>query len=416
LLDVLRRLKRVVGFELGAIHVNHQISFNASNWAEFCGQLCTAWRVPLIQRRVSVAGQRDTGLEAAARAARYREFAAVDADVLALGHHRDDQAETVLLNLLRGSGMRGIGGMPPVRPLAAGGPLLLRPLLGLSRDELQCYARDQNLCWVDDESNQDTSLRRNFVRHRVLPLLDEGFPGCRRALARAAQWAAESSMLLDELAASDASAALDSEGRLNLAGLRELSPERGRNLLRHWLRLAGLRMPDSGRLAVIAAQLDAAFNGQRIRIELEGGAIRSYRGWASIEPTYVRPVRQDVIWRGESNLAWGDGRVVLRPCLGEAISRNALASGTVLFRSRQGGERMQLDESRPRRTLKNLCQEAGIAPWLRPAMPLLWCGEDLVWVPGVGISWQYRCAAGDSGLAPSWEQGCSPDGLRRTLE
>jgi tRNA(Ile)-lysidine synthase len=292
----------------------------------------------------------------------------------------------------------------------------LRPLLGLSRDELHCYGRDQDLRWVDDESNQDTSLRRNFLRHRVLPLLDEGFPGCRKALARAAQWAAESSMLLDELAASDASTALDSEGRLNLARLRELSPERGRNLLRHWLRLAGLRMPDSGRLAVIAAQLDLAFIGQRMRIELEGGAIRRYRGWASIEPTHVRPLRQDVNWRGEPSLAWGDGRVVLRPCLGEGISRNALVGATVRFRSRQGGERMQLDDSRPRRTLKNLCQEAGIAPWLRPAMPLLWCGEDLVWVPGVGISWQYRCSAGESGLVPSWERGGSVDGGRGSSE
>jgi tRNA(Ile)-lysidine synthase len=403
LLHLLLRLRDVAGYELSAIHVNHQISLNSLRWADFCGELCAGWGIPLVQCRVNPAGQRGTGPEAAARAARYGEFARVDADWIALAHHRDDQTETVLLNLLRGSGVRGMGAMLEVRSFVTGGPQLLRPLLDVPRSEIENYGRHQGLSWVDDESNQDTRLRRNFVRHRVLPLIEERFPGCRDALARGARWAAESDLLLDQLAASDSAACINREGGLDLEAFRALRPERGRNLLRYWLRLAGLRMPVSGRLAAIEAQLNIAGTGQRIRIDVGGGIIRCYRGMALVESKRGPPSHGQVQWQGEASLAWGDGRIVLRLSLGEGISRKALAEGSVLLRVRQGGERMRLGEGRPRRTLKNLCQEAGIPPWRRAAMPLLWCGEDLVWVPGVGIAWPYQCAAGEPGVAPSWE-------------
>lgn len=402
LLHLLRVLAGRLDFSLSAVHINHQISLRAEAWADFCQQLCGTWEIDLIQRRVSVGGRRGIGIEAAARAERYRAFSMVDSDWIVLGHHREDQAETVLLNLLRGSGVRGVAAMPEVRAIDGGGPRLLRPLLGVSRRALEAYARQHNLSWVDDESNENMDLRRNFLRRGVLPLLDERFPGCRKALARAAKWAAETESLLDELAAADGSAWLDAQRRLDTRGLGQLSAARGRNLLRHWLQRADLRMPDSSRLVEIQSRLAEARPGQQIRIEIEGGVIRCYRGWASIEPRQALIPVAERIWRGESCVGWGAGRIDFHEVIGDGLSRRALAGAPVVLRMRRGGERIRLDAYRPRRSLKNLYQEAGIPPWRRSAMPLLWCGEDLVWVPGVGIAWEYRCAPDEPGVLPHW--------------
>lgn len=403
LLHILHRLMQRHDFALCALHVNHQISPNAESWTAFCERLCEGWGIELTQTRVSVSAHRGTGVEAAARAERYRAFAGVNAGWIALAHHRDDQAETVLLNLVRGSGMRGIAAMPEARPLVAGGPLLLRPLLGLSRGDLEVYALDQGLSWIEDESNRDTRLRRNFIRHRVLPLIEDRFPGCRETLARGAAWAAEASVLLEELAAADAMACLDAQRRLDLGAVERLSAARVRNLLRHWMALSGLRMPDSERLAAIQMQLGAVGAGQRIRIDIEGGVIRCYRGWASIEPRDGPTYLEALQWQGEACLDWGAGSIRFRETIGDGLSRRALAAAPVVVRPRQGGERMRLDARRPRRTLKNLWQEAGIPPWQRSVMPLLWCGEHLAWVPGVGIAWEFRCAHGEPGVSPCWE-------------
>lgn len=403
LLHLLRRLADRFRFALSAIHVNHQISPSADAWADFCQRLCADWGVALTQRRVSVDGRRGAGVEAAARSERYRVFSGVDADWIALAHHRDDQAETVLLNLLRGTGVRGVAAMPEVRPMAGGGPGLLRPVLGLSRADLRAYAMQHGLSWVEDESNRDTGLRRNFLRHRVLPLLDECFPDSRESLARSAARAAEADLLLDELAAADGLACLDARRRLDVRAVGRLSAARGRNLLRHWLRLSDLRMPDGAHLDALQVQLTAARAGQRIRIEIDGRVIRCYRGWASVEAEEAKGPVAEAAWRGEAYLPWAEGRIEFHGTVGSGLSRRALGGAPVILRPRRGGERMCLDARRPRRTLKNLFQEAGIPPWRRPVMPLLWCGDDLVWVPGVGISWDYRCAPGEPGVLPCWQ-------------
>lgn len=405
LLHLLQDMQQRFAFELSAIHVNHQISPNASRWADFCAALCADWGIPLVLRRVRVANDLGAGLEAAARSARYREFAALDADWIVLGHHQDDQAETVLLNLLRGSGVRGVAAMPEVRDLdREGRRRLLRPLLGVARPHLEHYARIRGLAWIEDESNRDVEHRRNFLRHEVLPLIERRFPGCREALARSAGLAAESALLLDALGAADALHCVDTGGRLNLAAVRLLAPERAKNLLRHWLRDRGLRMPSSARLETAWEQLCGAVSETRIRIDLEGGAIRCYRGWASIEPVVSPAGCASVSWRGEAELGWGQGSVIFRRTIGEGLSIEALARNAPQLRTRRGGERMQVDWRRPHRTLKNLCQEAGIPPWLRPAMPLLWCGDDLVWIPGVGVAAGYRCAGAEPGLLPAWQR------------
>lgn len=346
---------------LRALHVHHGLSRNADKWAAFCRALCRRWKVSLAVARVRVnkAGQ---GLEAAAREARYAAFDKLDVDVIALAHNLDDQAETVLMNLLRGAGVRGAGGMRARSRF--GEKTLARPLLGIPRSEIEAYARSHGLEWVEDESNADETLTRNFIRRRLGPLIATRFPQWQAALARAAR----------HFSARD---------------------DRASRLLRAYLDSQGMRAPSEARLAEMLKQLSAS--GARTRLEHDGRALRVYRGEVRIErapPGEFHPMA----WEGERRLkipALG-GELVFRA--GEGIAARHVKAGGFEIRLRSGGERLQLHARRPRRTLKNLFQEAGIPPWERTRLPLIFRGADLVWAPGLGVDHRYR----GRGLVPHW--------------
>lgn len=349
LLDVLRRLRAAHRFHLSAVHVHHGLSPNADAWARFCRGLCRRWQVPLTVRRVKI-DKRGRGLEAAARAARREVFGRQPADVIALAHQLDDQAETVLLNLLRGAGARGASAMPVVGRL--GEKILWRPLLAVARSEVLAYARSRGLAWVDDESNADESLTRNFLRRRVGPLLESRFPRWRESLARAARHFAA----------------------------RE---DKARLALREYLRGAGLRPPSEAKLAEMLRQLTG--KGARTAIAHDGAVLRVYRGRVSVD----RAV---------------GGELRLRPARGRGIDAARLARARLTLRPRTGGERLQIDARRPRRTLKNLFQEAGVPPWERERLPLLYCDGELVWVPGLGVAAGWQAARGARGFVPEWRE------------
>jgi tRNA(Ile)-lysidine synthase len=240
---------------LRAVHVHHGLSANADRWAAFCADYCRDLGIDLLVERVEVDRHSGLGLEAAAREARYRVFSGSAGELLLLGHHQGDQAETLLFNLLRGAGVAGAAGIPVERRRQQ--LRILRPLLDVSRDEIETYARDHQLAWVDDESNRDTGLSRNFLRHRVLTVLGARFPAAERNLAQAAGHFAEADVLLGELALIDWRSAADGEA-LKLAMLRELSLPRLKNLLRYRLRQLGWRAPAAVRLDEFARQLQTA--------------------------------------------------------------------------------------------------------------------------------------------------------------
>lgn len=345
---------------LRAVHVHHGLSPNAGRWAQFCRRLCRDWNVPLVVRKVSVkpAGK---GLEAAAREARYAVFRRLDADI-ALAHNLDDQAETVLMNLLRGAGLRGASGMPAESRL--GGRRLVRPLLGTSRQEILRYARRHGLEWIEDESNADEALTRNFIRRRVGPLLAERFPRWREALARAARRFAEK----------DAARA---------------------ELLREFLRARGLGAPSEAKLAEMLKQLGGG--GARTLIEHDGARLRLYRG-AVVSDAKPAPLRA-VGWAGEDRLALPGGELRFRRVRGAGIDAR---TRPLVVRARRAGARLQPDPRRPRRTLKNLFQEAGVPPWERERVPCVYCGDELVWVPGLGVDARFQARAGEAGVLPEW--------------
>ncbi|UCV23874.1 tRNA lysidine(34) synthetase TilS [Ferribacterium limneticum] len=272
LLHVLSRLG--LG-RLSAIHVHHALSPNADAWAEFCAGYCKRLGVPLTIRHVAVDTSSGLGLEAAARAARYAAFAECTGGSLLLAQHRGDQAETVLLNLLRGTGVTGAAGMPVERQF--GCLRLLRPLLDVSRAEIESYASAEGLAWITDESNADTSLTRNFLRHEVLAAISQRFPSAETSLAQAASHFAEAAGLLDDLAAHDWQ--LLSEGdAVHMRALRQLSLPRLKNLLRHRLRRLGWQVPVTSRLEEFARQLQSAAPDRHPELVLPDGKMRVARG------------------------------------------------------------------------------------------------------------------------------------------
>lgn len=255
LLHCMQALRAQSGFALTALHVHHGLQPGADVWAEHCAAVCADWAVPLTIERVTVAVG-DKGLEAAARAARRRAFAAQAVDAIVLAQHRDDQAETFLFRLLRGAGTRGLAAMRAVSPMTDG-PDLWRPMLTTSRVEILAYAQAHALRWIEDPSNADLTYTRNFLRLGVLPTLATRFPAVGSILARTAEQMAEDAALLDELAALDAEGAGDAEGGLSCARLAVLTPARARNLLRGWLARSGVFI-DRARLDDLLKQALAA--------------------------------------------------------------------------------------------------------------------------------------------------------------
>lgn len=260
---------------LTAIHVHHGLSPNADAWADFCVGYCERLGVPLIVKPVAVDRKNGLGIEASARQSRYAAFAECPVDCLLLAQHRGDQAETMLFNLLRGAGVTGAAAMPVER--GHGAQRVLRPLLEVSRQEIEVYARANDLRWIEDESNADTTYSRNFLRHEAMPLLASRFPGVEAAFAQSAAHFAEAAALLDELAESDWQAGCEGDA-FRLAQLRGLSPPRVKNLLRHRLRRLGWQVPIASRLEEFSRQLQSAGPDRHPELCLPDGVMRAAKG------------------------------------------------------------------------------------------------------------------------------------------
>jgi len=388
---------------LEAVHVHHGLSPHAGAWADFCIQLCNGLAVPVEVVRVQVPRDTGEGLEAAARRLRHGVFAACGADWLALAHHRDDQAETMLLNLLRGAGVAGAAGMLDERPQARG-PALVRPLLDVPRAAIEAYAEAHGLRWIDDESNADRHFRRNFLRHEIFPRLEVSFPGAGRSLARAARHFAAATTLLDDLAEIDRKAVVTVNGRLALAAVNALPRERARNLLRHVWQRAGFQAPDTAWIDEALAQLATADTLSEVCVATAEGELHVYRGEVHVLPLRRLPASGPLAWSGQACMPWAGGRVRFLESTGQGLSRALLAGAGVSLAPRQGGERLQPDARRPRRTLRNLLQEGGVPPWERPRLPFLWVDGRLVWVGGIGVDVAFACPDGEAGILPVWEK------------
>ncbi|MEO6421242.1 MAG: tRNA lysidine(34) synthetase TilS [Candidatus Nitrotoga sp.] len=403
LLHLLQQLSIRYSWRLSALHVHHGISPHADVWAVFCADLCELYGVSFKVEHVNIAPLRSLGIEAAARKLRHAALAQQQADFIALAHHLDDQAETLLLQLLRGTGVRGASAMPAIK-YRINASTLLRPLLNVPRSILLKYAQQHALQWVEDESNVDDTYPRNFLRHRILPLLEYRFPAYRKTLLRSAQNFAEATELLNELAQQDAEVAIENNC-LDIKNLRVLGIVRGKNLLRYFLEGQGAPIPDSTRLQEMLRQLCNARQDAQVCIEWQGWQMRRYRDHAYTMPALPPPVDFTVIWCGEADMLLPPphGMLHFKYAMGQGISLAKLKLGIVKVRARHGGENIRVDAARPQRNLKNLLQENETLPWQRNLLPLLFCDIDLVCVPGIAIATKYQAQSDEAGVVVIWQ-------------
>lgn len=383
--------------EIWVFHIHHGLQKSADDWLEFCEKLAKKYQAHFDFRLLHFADQSQGNIEARARAERYDALTDLciehGIDDLLLAHHQNDQAETVLLQLLRGSGVAGLSGMPLYRANAkdAHSITLWRPLLNQSKAELEAYAKEHKLKWVEDPSNQNTRYRRNAIRKEIIPRLEKIQPGVIANLARSADLLAQSQVLLDRLAKQDGRGILEAKS-LKLEPLlifANADRPAANNLLRYWLKLNDLAMPSQERLEswwkdLVSVKLDSSLEWQHDEV-----SIYLWRGILQTARTKVGQwVFQDVPARAKS------------PGLPADWVNQAQAQGLVEERLRQGAEKIQIKPNTPRKTLKNLFQESDTPPWERQA-PLLYINDQLVAVAGVGVSYPHLAFTGKRVL-PLW--------------
>lgn len=388
-----------------AIHVHHGLHPLADRWVEHCEQQCALRNIPLHIKRVQL--EPGASIEAAARDARYEAFASLigPEDVLLLAHHLDDQLETLLFRLVRGTGLRGLTGMPVNRQLGSG--QLFRPLLGWRRSELETWAGEQGLRWIEDPANADPRFARTTLRHKVLPVLREHWPMVDSSLLRLVEHVEEAASLLDERAAEDLARAevvsqdpwLQPWPALELEAVLTLSAARQNNLLRYWLHRHGKRMPDHRQSEVVLDQLNAAEDSQPVVQIGDYQLCRSVgRLWLQAAGEVCAGMSQPVETFGDTVLVGGNGVLTMRQAPGGIAYR----PGKWHIGYRQGGEKIKL-AGRPHRSLKQLFQEAGIPSWLRPSVPLLFCDGELVSVAGRWNAEAFSARNAQPGWVLEWQ-------------
>lgn len=397
---------------LRAIHVHHGLHPQADHWARFCEEACGRLAVPCNVIRVDARPPQGQSPEAWARRRRYEVFErALGAEQMLLtAHHQDDQAETLLLQLFRGAGPRGLASMPACVEFGPG--WLARPLLDFSRGDLQAYADEQGLQWIEDPSNRELRFDRNFLRHEVIPKLKEHWPQLGRTLSRAAVWQAEAVLLLDILARQDlASCAGRREGTLSVTALKALDGPRRRQVIRRWLRDARLPAPAASHLERITEDLFNAHWDATPCVAWPGAEVRRYRDVIyAMAPLPVHDPRAVYPW----NLSEGQpaplppslGRLRVERTEGRGVKVALCENRRVTVRFRQGGERCR-PPGRQTHSLKHLFQEVGVPPWLRDRTPLIYLDDKLAAVPGLCECQPFAAEPGEAGWDFRWSQHLS---------
>ena len=397
---------------LRAIHIDHGLQSQSRAWARECRSLARELAVPLTVRRVQVTPAGGESLEAIAREQRYRALSMLlrRDEWLLTAHHLDDQAETLLLQLLRGAGVRGLAAMPEAMTLGRG--RLVRPWLQLPRSQIENWLRAHGRHWIEDPSNQDERFDRNYLRHSVMPTLTARWPSASAVIARSAAHLGEAQALLNEYVDEDLAllraptsrtspTTSAGETTIDWRALARLSVARQRHVLRAWLSAAGLRLPDAIHLERIRCELPAARSDAQPVVRWAGGEVRRYRSRLYALPPRVQRVNDDEAtdqlwrWRVGSRVSLGEtqGSLRLEADPHGPLSRRALPK-QVWVRGRAGGESIALQATGGRRRVKALLREAHILPWWRESVPLIGVDDEVIAVADLFIAARYR-ASGD---------------------
>lgn len=416
LLHLMHRHAADHGIALFAFHVHHGISPNADGWLAHCERECALLGARLDVRRISLTACGRDGVEQAARTSRYAALGELcrlhRVPLLLTAHHLDDQAETVMLQLLRGSGVAGLSGMENANtaPSLLGDPdlVMARPLLGVLRSELEQFVTARKIAYVEDESNVDSRYARNALRHQAMPPLARYFPGFQQRFARSAQHAQATQRLLDEVAAQDLAVCRDGDCII-IGRLQQMSAERIDNLLRYWFASRGVRMPATAWLSEMRGQLLGARDDAQLCVTHPDCEVRRHRG-----RIFLTPRSDDVAsnlapltfrWHGEARMqfpAYG-GSVYFEDAQHGADSRWLLEQDLVI-RLRSGGEKLKPALNRPTRSLKHHYQALGIPAWERLRLPVILADGQLLFAAGIGMNWRSLPCDGERRINLRWQQ------------
>lgn len=399
IIELRQRDKRYANREILLLHVDHGLHDDSADWSERCAAFAQSYDAPYRGLAVTVDRNSGKGLEAAARDARYTAMLAElrAGDWLLSAHHADDQAETLLMNLLRGSGAAGFAGIAEARRFGPG--WLVRPLLSLPQSAIRDYAQSASLIWIDDPTNDERRFDRNYLRHEVLPIIARRWPDVALRLQRSAEHAGEAFELMRDLAHEDLEMLGGRAKKLPLDGLSRLSKVRQKNTIRFALRDLGLPAPPAASLERILAEvIDARIDAQP-EVSWPGVVVRRYRNFLYLMPPMpAEGIADAAMTDDELPLGAGLGRLKLSRD-GESGLSEAVVDAGLMVRSRAGGEEIKLYGQSHTRKLKKLLQEEGVVPWMRDRLPLLYAGGRLV---AVGDLWLADDAASSPGVSLRW--------------
>ena len=400
---VLLHLCQVAGLPVRAVHIHHGLQADADSWDRHCAEVCS--KLDIVYSCIHVDAEPGPGEspEDAARKARYSalENELGKDEVLLTAHHQDDQAETLLLQLMRGAGPAGLASMPGIKAFGRG--YLARPLLGFSRQSLTSYAEQHRLAWVDDPSNADTGFDRNFIRRQIMPGLVQNWPNATQALSRAASLQQDTLEIIEAMAATDlAAVSTQQRNSLSISKLRQLSEARQYNVLRYWINAAGYDKPRRNILQeVIESVLPAAEDATPLVLwgnteirryqdslyvlqALNSHEIHHVYAWDGEQPLYIEPLKLELS---------------LKQAAGRGLIQDAVAGGMTV-RFRQGGEQIRPHGRQHTHSLKKLMQEAGIPPWQRNRIPLIYIDQQLACVCGYWVAESFSASPDQQGWYP----------------
>jgi tRNA(Ile)-lysidine synthase len=396
----------VRGLPLRAVHIDHGLQTAAASFRESCAALCATLGTPLAVIPVTVRTPPGASLEAAARDARYAALAGElrPGECLLTAHHREDQAETLLLQALRGAGLKGMSAMPVCRPFGSGWHL--RPLLDVPHAELLAFGASTGCLSVIDPMNANLRFDRGYLRRQVWPLIESRWPGAATTLARTAQHAAEAQELLDRAAAAAVGRLRDGDA-LSVPALRALSSPERINALRFWLRDAGVEPPSTARLNEAVRQIFEADADHLPAIVWDGRALRRYRQRLFLTDAHPPRLEGRRHWRAapdsRADLGPGSGTLCWTAQVGGLDAQRLPQTLTV--RRRGGGETLKPGVKARTQSVQHLCQSQGVLPWLRDALPFVFAGDALIAVGDLWLDARWCVAPPEAGLAVVWEGG-----------
>ncbi len=406
LLHALSTLASDYPFMLQAIHVDHGLQLQSSDWSKHCQRVCDSLSIPLIIKNPVLDQKTGQSLEATARDARYAALAESlpDGGICMTAQHRNDQSETLLLQLLRGAGVHGLASMPAMKKFSTG--QLLRPLLSFARESLADYARRHQLLWVEDPSNQDNRFDRNFLRNEVMPVLRQRWQGMDKSLSRSARHAASAAAMLDDMARSDLIHCRAAGNHffpsciacLDAGLLAELPARHCANALRYWVRMNGLTVPGDERIQSMLLLLAESSSGKG-SIDWPGGVLRLDNNvlWLCDKLDQIKVVAGYLDWILPAPLQCQGIKLQATKLKGEGLAASLLDGVSLRVGFRQGGEQCRMPGDHGSKPLKTLFQDISIPIWLRDVVPLVFLGEELIAVSSFWSNPHYLPAPDEDG-------------------